>query len=85
MTLRDLLDELEDMATEYGDDAEVRLAHQPRWPFEYSVADVAATEGDAGAVVYLGEGNQLGYLPHKAAVALGWAEHEDDEDEGGAR
>jgi hypothetical protein len=28
----------------------------------------------AGEAVYLAEGEQLGYLPHDAAVAVGWAE-----------
>ncbi len=36
MTVRDLLDMLEGM----DENAEVRLAHQPSWPFEYSVSDV---------------------------------------------
>jgi hypothetical protein len=81
MTLRDLLDELEDIAADHGDHIDVRLAHQPRWPFEYSLTDIAAVETrDGDAVVYLGEGTQLGYLPQQAAVALGWAEAEQDEE-----
>jgi hypothetical protein len=91
MTLRDLIDELEDLAEDFGDDADVRLAIQPRWAFEYSIREVAGVDArpDEPAVIYIGEGNQLGYLPQRAAVALGWSEADDDEDEddtiGGAR
>jgi hypothetical protein len=88
MTLRDLIDELEDAASELGDDADVRFAHQPRWAFEYSIGDVVTmpAKGKTPAVVYIGEGEQLGYLPSKASVALGWSEkrrgdEDDDEDE----
>lgn len=87
MTLRDLLDRLTDVADEYGDDVEVRLAIQPSWPFEHSIRDVevvdpadaeddeeaeAADENDEPVVVYIAEGRQLGYLPGTASRALGW-------------
>lgn len=79
MTLRDLIDQLEDAAQSFGDDIEVRLAHQPRWAFEYSIANVVVLERTVEdgadpepAVVYIGEGNQLGYLPGDAAAELGW-------------
>lgn len=43
MTIRELIEELTDLADEHGDDAEVRLAFQPRWPLEYTVGrDVVA-------------------------------------------
>jgi hypothetical protein len=84
-TLRDLIDELEELAEEHGDDVEVRMAQQPNWPFEYSVDAVVAVvnvdedeEGEvepkAGEpiVVYLAEGRQLGYLSGFAVRALGW-------------
>mgnify|MGYP000974184265 CR=1 FL=1 len=38
MTIRDLVAVLE----QYDEDTEVRLAMQPSWPFEYSIADVVA-------------------------------------------
>ena len=82
MTLRDLIDRLTDVADEYGDDVEVRLAIQPSWPFEHSIRDVevvdpadydeAADENDDPVVVYIAEGRQLGYLPGVASRALGW-------------
>ncbi|WP_429554282.1 hypothetical protein [Paraburkholderia sp. MM5477-R1] len=52
--------------------AEVRLAQQPNWPFEYSIGDIAELVTDDGFVVYLGEGQQLGYLSGEAAESLGW-------------
>ena len=55
--------------------AEVRIAHQPNWPFEYSIGELAdAEEDDDGndTPVYIAEGRQLGYLPGAAAEALGW-------------
>jgi hypothetical protein len=56
-------------------DAEVRLAQQPVWPFEYAIDPGNAAvevELDDGPVVYLGEGAQLGYLPHTVREQLGW-------------
>jgi hypothetical protein len=89
MTLRELIDELSDLADTHGDDTEIRLAHQPRWAFEYSIqrdTPVAAVtvrndDGERQTVIYIAEGAQLGYLPQSAAVAVGWSEErEDDED-----
>jgi basic membrane lipoprotein Med (substrate-binding protein (PBP1-ABC) superfamily) len=80
--------ELKRLLEDFDDDAEVRLAHQPSWPFEYSLADVIAIDPDDEAelahqaidddedecatVVYLVEGDQLGYLPGHAAAEIGW-------------
>jgi hypothetical protein len=36
--------ELIDLLSDYPENAEVRLAHQPHWPFEYSVQAVAGAE-----------------------------------------
>lgn len=44
MTVGQLLEALQDIADEHGEDVEVRLAHQPHWPFEYSIAEVALVE-----------------------------------------
>lgn len=38
MTIQELISILQDAAEEIGEDAEVRLAHQPSWPFEYSLS-----------------------------------------------
>jgi hypothetical protein len=56
-------------------DAEVRLAHQPAWPFEYAIDPTntaVQVDLDGGPMVYLGEGAQLGYLPEPARQQLGW-------------
>jgi hypothetical protein len=82
MTVQELLDALAtlDPATE------VRLAEQPSWPFEYSLAGVLVSdrlpaEDDADdlplgespePVLYLVEGTQLAYLPGSVSGALGW-------------
>lgn len=85
MNIRDLIEQLEELAEAHGDHTEVRLAQQPNWPFENAVDEVVAVdlngpdEDDPEAasdepevVVYIGEGAQLGYLPGAASRALGW-------------
>ena len=84
-TVKELIRELEGM----DQDAEVRIAHQPRWPLEYSIGQtVEVTNPDEDdeeeaevkdkpakepeTVVYIGEGNQLGYLGSNASRSLGW-------------
>jgi hypothetical protein len=67
MKVRDLIDRLSD----YSEDAEVRLLHQPHYPLEYSLrgvvgeSEIRAHEGedlgDDPEVVFLLEGRQLGY------------------------
>ena len=39
-TLGNLIEELQMIADNWGEDVEVRLAMQPSWPFEYSIASV---------------------------------------------
>lgn len=68
MTVARLMEILETCDPE----AEVRLAQQPSWPFEYSVGDVEEIGTDEGPVVYIGEGRQLNYLPGEVREALGW-------------
>lgn len=87
MKLRELIEQLQKMESEHGGDVDVRLAHQPSWPFEYSISEVEAgvpgyddededeespAKDDRETVIYIGEGRQLGYLPGSAARALGW-------------
>lgn len=83
MTVQELIDALSQM----NPDAEVRIAHQPSWPFELSVGRVVSAEdafeapeddGDGPEelpnleVVWIGEGSQIGYLPGAVKTALGW-------------
>lgn len=82
MTVGDLLDILEGL----DENAEVRIAHQPAWAFEYEINDVVPVEpmdeedvadrynGNGATVVYLVDGRQLGYLPSEAAHQIGWKE-----------
>jgi hypothetical protein len=93
MNVRELIEQLTDLADEYGDDVDVRMANQPRWAFEYSIADVQAVVLTSSkrerlqgaepkqAVIYLAEGSQLGYLPGAASVALGWSDADDVDDD----
>ena len=72
MTVQELITELEQM----NPDAEVRFASQP-CPFEYDIKSVIAVyqndedsddiRDDHSPVVYLEEGQQIGYLPQYVA------------------
>ncbi len=71
MTVNELMTRLEEMP----ENAEVRLAHQPSWPFEYSIDSfnpVVETETNGETVVYIVEGSQLDYLGQEASEAIGW-------------
>ena len=69
MTIAELIERLEDLREQVGDDCEVRLATQPNYPLEYAIGEVATP---APGVVYIGEEQCVGYLPSAAAEALGW-------------
>ena len=74
MTVRQLIEELQFM----NQDANVRFASQPNWPFEYSIGDIVSADvenrstGEEEEVIYLAEGRQIGYLPGEAKDALMW-------------
>ena len=73
MTVRELIEELKYM----DEDATVRFASQPSWPFEYSINGVIQTtvrdrNDEKEDIVYLEEGRQVGYLPSEAKEELGW-------------
>jgi hypothetical protein len=77
MNVGDLKQILED----YDDDIEIRFASQPAYPFEYSIEDVYLVDMDnlvnedkeeSDSVLYLVEGNQLGYLSGKVRECIGW-------------
>ena len=67
MKVRELLDRL----SEYSEEAEVRIMHQPRYPLESTLGGVVSESeiqehgggdlGDAAEVVFLLEGTQVGY------------------------
>lgn len=69
MTVGELIASLQD----YPEDAPVRLAQQPAWPFEYRIGEPASAEvEDEREVIYLPEAGQIGYLPGAARDELGW-------------
>jgi len=71
LTVEALIQALEDCDPH----AEVRLAHQPSWPLQFAVDPdhpTAALDLEDGPVVFLREGEPLGYLPEAARTQLGW-------------
>ncbi len=84
--LQDLYEEIESTYDEKTAEAtEVRIATQPQWPFENAIddaviVDMADTDEDddddgedeSNVTVYIGEGEQLGYLSGHAKRCLGW-------------
>jgi hypothetical protein len=73
MTVGELIHELKYM----DEGATVRFASQPSWPFEYSIDGVIQTtvkdiRDNEEDIVYLEEGEQVGYLPTEAKDELGW-------------
>ena len=72
MTVKELIEELR----LFDQEAQVRFASQPSWPFEYSINGVVQTtvreHNNKYKAVYLEEGRQLGYLPTEASDELGW-------------
>ena len=60
MTVQDIRSALDDFA----DDQEVRLLSQPyRHPLAYGIAEVTGHEEDGEEIVYIVEGEQIGYGP----------------------
>jgi len=93
MNVRELIETLEEFAESHGDETEVRLATQPNWPFENTIASVVAIgevekslaadvwDGvddyceeyiQGCAILYIGEGRQIGYLPGRAKQKFEW-------------
>ena len=66
------VNELKEILEFYDGDMEVRFASQPNWPFEYSILDAVMVHVDEEDVIYLEQGQQLGYLPREAKEELGW-------------
>ncbi|WP_213232763.1 hypothetical protein [Caballeronia sp. NK8] len=68
MTAAELIEILEGVPPS----AQVRFAHQPSWPMECRIGNVIEVLTDEGFMVYLGEGEQVGYLPGHVTESLGW-------------
>jgi len=70
--------ELIALLDDYDPATPVRCATQPGHPFEHTLENVVRTPHDTHGdrtppVVWLGIGEQVGYLPAPAADALGWS------------
>lgn len=65
MTVRELIEILEDFEEAHGEDTEVRLLTQPNWPLEYEIDSVkisAEEDEELGEpILFLLEGKQIGY------------------------
>lgn len=79
MTISELIEQLQDMQEQYGEDAEVRLMTQQNWPFENAILGVTSgremneecgEEGDDDVeknnMVYIVEGRQICYGSKRA-------------------
>ncbi|MEU3399521.1 hypothetical protein [Streptomyces filamentosus] len=65
MTVAELIETLEQMNPE----APVRLAFQPRYPFEHALGEVVEAED---GTCWIADGGQEGYLGGEAREALNW-------------
>lgn len=76
MTINELIERLEEYRDLHGEDCEVRLMTQQNWPFENTITGLVSGEEindtdddddvEADAVVYIVEGQQLGYGSKRA-------------------
>ena len=78
MTLNELIERLEEYRDLHGEDCEVRLMTQQNWPFENTITGLVSgqeindTDDDddddveTDAVVYIVEGQQIGYGSKRA-------------------
>jgi hypothetical protein len=44
MNIRELIEALESVAQDHGDEVDVRIADQPAWPFEYEIGQVESVD-----------------------------------------
>jgi len=78
MTLTDLIRRLEEeglLFVEDGEigvneDCEILMAHQPSWPLEFQIRDIALVEIDNHSILYIVEGEQNGYLPEEVSEQI---------------
>jgi len=65
--------ELLELLSVLPEEMEVKLATQPAWPFEYSIAGAELVDDEEGIpALWLAEGTQRGYLSAAVAEAFGW-------------
>ncbi|MEV4738757.1 hypothetical protein [Streptomyces sp. NPDC049555] len=69
ITVRELIQRLQT----YDDDAVVRLAISPDFPFAHHLGTLTdGLDDDGRRAVFIGDGGQQSYLPRPVAVALRW-------------
>jgi hypothetical protein len=67
--------ELKELLEDVSDETPIHLAHQPRYPLEYTAQQAVLSEDEDGnPVVFIAEGIQVGYLSGVAGLELGWSE-----------
>ena len=68
--------ELLEILKDYPEEMEVKLAQQPKWPFQYSVGRIvdANDADDNETCLFIAEGEQEDYLGDDAAARLAWSE-----------
>ena len=69
MNINELIETLQDVRDNHGDDIDVRIASQPRWPFELEIGEIQDEPiiiDGSKKVLYLPERRQIGYLPDEA-------------------
>lgn len=77
MNIRDLIDNLESIADDYGDETEVRFASQPSWPFEYSIDSVTyVTDFEAVADEYDWPETSGDFIPWHKRNDESWEDYE---------
>ena len=70
--------ELVDLLEEFDPEAPIRIAWQPYWPFESRFdrdsgpLTLIEVGPDGEEMVYLVQGDQIGYLPDAVREELGW-------------
>jgi hypothetical protein len=81
MTVQELIETLEALAEEVGDETEIRVAVNPAWPLRHELAEVTVVDGYVWLAASVGhpEGDDSPYAPH-AAWTGGVASDEDAAD-----
>ena len=63
MTLGELIERLEEIRDDLGEDLEVRMAYQPNYPLTATLGAITTLNAEVldGPALYLAEGDSLGY------------------------
>lgn len=77
MTISELIENLEELRDEYGDETEVRFASQPRYPFEYEISEVVGVSAEAEREVLRLEMSLEGATPEEIEEELSDVEDTD--------